>query len=179
MKHLRRTIWYIASRLLCICLVLGLMVVVFYYAMNATNIHVVLKDGMARRAQVMMMEEDEGELTKYFLPSFLERDAALQITKQGNSPYKDYDIRGIDHRLDMSFTWVWPWDETARVDITERIPSIDGRVKGSKAEEAVAQRGAGAVYPPKWQSARYRAVLTKENGQWRIKSLTLIENLDE
>ena len=155
------------------------MVVVFYYAMNATNIHVVLKDGMARRAQVMMMEEDEGELTKYFLPSFLERDAALQITKQGNSPYKDYDIRGIDHRLDMSFTWVWPWDETARVDITERIPSIDGRIKGSKAEEAVAQRGASAVYPPKWQSARYRAVLTQENGQWRIKSLTLIENLSE
>ena len=179
MKHLRRTIWYLASRLLGICLVLGLMVVVFYYAMNATNIHVVLKDGMARRAQVIMMEEDEGELTKSFLPSFLERDAALQITKQGNSPYKDYDIRGIDHRLDMSFTWVWPWDETARVDITERIPSIDGRIKGSKAEEAVAQRGAGAVYPPKWQSARYRAVLTKENGQWRIKSLTLIENLDE
>ena len=79
----------------------------------------------------------------------------------------------------MSFTWVWPWDETARVDITERIPSIDGRIKGSKAEEAVAQRGASAVYPPKWQSARYRAVLTKENGQWRIKSLTLIENLSE
>ena len=47
MKHLRRTIWYLASRLLGICLVLGLMVVVFYYAMNATNIHVVLKDGIA------------------------------------------------------------------------------------------------------------------------------------
>ena len=26
---------------------------------------------------------------------------------------------------------------------------------------------------------RFRAVLTKENGQWRIKSLTLIETLDE
>jgi len=65
------------------------------------------------------------------------------------------------------------------VSITEAIPSIDGRIKGSKAEEAVAQRGAEAVYPPSWQSARYRAVLVKENGQWRVKSLTLVENLSE
>ena len=179
MKYLRRTIWYVASRLLIVCLVLGVLVTAFYYAMNLTNVYIVLKDGMARRAQVVMMEEDPNELTKYFQSSFLERDPAVQAALQGSSPYQDYNIRGIDHRLDMSFTWVWPWDETARVDITERIPSIDGRIKGSKAEEAVAQRGASAVYPPKWQSARYRAVLTKENGQWRIKSLTLIENLAE
>lgn len=177
MKYLRRTIWYVASRLLVVCLVLGIMVVAFYYAMNATNIYVVLKDGMARRAQVVMMEEDASELTKYFQPSFLERDAVLMAVQQGSSPYKDYDIRGIDHRLSMEFLWVWPWDETARVDITESIPRIDGRIKGDKAEAAVAAQGSGAVYPPSWQSARYRAVLVKENGQWRIKSLTLIENL--
>lgn len=177
MKYLRRTVWYVASRLLLICMVLGMMVVAFYYAMNTTNIYVVLKDGMARRAQVIMMEEEPSELTKYFQPAFLERDSALVAAQQGASPYADYNVRGIDHRLEMSFLWVWPWDETARVEIVERIPSIDGRIKGAKAEAAVAARGAGAVYPPPWQSARYRAVLAKENGQWRIKSLTLIEKL--
>ncbi|MBE5803847.1 MAG: hypothetical protein E7316_04975 [Clostridiales bacterium] len=179
MKHLRRIVWYIATRLLVACLVLGLMVVAFYYAMNATNIYIVLKDGMARRAQVVMQQEEETELTKYFQNSFLEWDSALTITRQGQSPYRDYDIRGIDHRLSMDFAWIWPWDATVRVDITESIPSIDGRIKGSRAEEAVAAGGADAVYPPSWQSAKYRAVLTKENGQWRIKSLTLIENLAE
>ena len=179
MKHLRRTVWFIASRLLVTSLVLGLMVIAFYYAMNTTNIYIVLKDGMARRAQVVMHQEDEKELNKYFQTTFLERDNALTVTRQGQSPYRDYDIRGIDHRLSMGFAWVWPWDETVRVSITEAIPSIDGRIKGSKAEEAVAQRGADAVYPPSWQSARYRSVLVKENGQWRIKSLTLIENLSE
>ena len=40
--------------------------VTFYYAMNATSISVILKDGMALRAQVIMMDEDADELTKYF-----------------------------------------------------------------------------------------------------------------
>lgn len=179
MKYLRRLIWYIATRLLVFTLIAGLMVTVFYYAMNLANIQVVLKDGMARRAQVIMMDEDAGELTKYFQTAFLERDAALIAAQQGQSPYEDYTIRGIDHRLEMSFVWMWPWDDTVRVDITERITGIDGRIKGSKAEEAIAQRGESAVYPPSWPSARYRAVLVKENGQWFIRSLNLIENLSE
>lgn len=179
MKYLRRMVWYLASRLAIVCVVLGILVTVFYYAMNLTNVYIVLKDGMARRAQVVMMEEDASELTKYFQSSFLERDPALQAVEQGASPYQDYNIRGIDHRLSMSFMWVWPWDTTCRVDITERVPAIDGRIKGSKAEEAIAAYGNDAIYPPKWQSASYRAVLTKENGQWRIKSLTLLETLDE
>ena len=179
MKYLRRTIWYVASRLLIVCLVLGVLVTAFYYAMNLTNGYIVLKDGMARRAQVVMMEEDPDELTKYFQSSFLERDPAVQAVLQGSSPYQNYNIRGIDHRLEMSFMWVWPWDNTCRVDIVERIPAIDGRIKGSKAEEAIAAYGDSVIYPPRWQSASYRAVLTKENGQWRIKSLTLIETLDD
>ena len=113
MKYLRRFVWYLASRLLLICVVLGLMVVAFYYAMNMANIYVVLKDGMAYRAQVVMMEADESELTKYFVPSFLEQDQVLLATKQGNSPYKDYNVRGIDHRLEMDWMWCWPWEDTA------------------------------------------------------------------
>lgn len=179
MKYLRRLVWYIASRLLIVCLILGLVVVTFYYAMNVTNIYIVLKDGMARRAQVIMMQEDASELTKYFQSSFLERDGAVQAALAGASPYQDYNVRGIDHRLNMSFLWVWPWDQSVRVDITERIPSIDGRIKGDKAEAAIAARGENAVYPPHWQGARYRAVLVKENGQWRIRSLALIEELTE
>ena len=127
MKYLRRFVWYLASRLLLICVVLGLMIVTFYYAMNMANIQVVLKDGMAYRAQVVMMDADPSELTKYFMPSFLEQDQVLLAVQQGNSPYKDYNVRGIDHRLEMEWMWCWPWEDTARADITERIPRIDGR----------------------------------------------------
>ncbi|MBQ8557081.1 MAG: hypothetical protein IJ438_14610 [Clostridia bacterium] len=179
MKYLRRLIWHIASRLLIVTVVLGLMVVSFYYAMNMSNMYVVLKDGMARRAQVVMMQEDVSELSKYFQQSFIERDTAVVNTVNGYSPYQDYTVRGIDHRLEMGFAWVWPWDSSVRVDITERIPRIDGRVKGAKAEQYIAQYGDDAIYPPEWTSARYRATLVKENGQWRIRTLTLLEELAE
>ena len=69
MKYLRRLIWHIASRLLIITVVLGMMVISFYYAMNMSNMYVVLKDGMARRAQVVMMQEDVSELNKFFQQS--------------------------------------------------------------------------------------------------------------
>ena len=179
MKHLRRLVWHIASRLLIVTIVLGLLVTGFYYAMNMTNIYIVLKDGMARRAQVVMMTEDVTELRKYFYDSFLSRDAAVQTVVEGTSPYQAYNIVGIDHRLSMSFTWVWPWDSTARVDITERIPAIDGRVKGAVAEDYIDRFGSDALYPPEWISARYRATLVKENGQWKILSIQTIEKLEE
>ena len=69
MRYLRRLIWFIASRLLVILLVLGLLTVAFYFSMNATNIYIIIKDGMARRAQVIMM--DEPVRTTTFLPAGL------------------------------------------------------------------------------------------------------------
>ena len=179
MKYLRRLIWHIASRLLIITVVLGMMVISFYYAMNMSNMYVVLKDGMARRAQVVMMQEDASELNKYFQQSFLARDQAVQDTLNGLSPYRDYTIRGIDHRLEMGFTWVWPWDTTAKVVIVERIPRIDGRIKGTKAEDYIAVYGDDAIYPPRWVSARYQVQMVKENGRWHIRSLQLLEALPE
>ena len=59
-----------------------------------------------------------------------------------------------------------------RANIKEKIPRIDGRVKGSKADEVIAKEGNEALYPPAWQDAEYRAYLTRENGQWKIKTLT-------
>ena len=48
MKYLRRLVWFIASRLLALLLVLGLLSVTFYFAMNAMNIYIILKDAYLR-----------------------------------------------------------------------------------------------------------------------------------
>lgn len=173
MKYLRRIVWYLASRLTLICLIAGLTVTVFYYAMNYTNIQIVLKDGMATRAKVIMgIDEDDGKLSKYFQSGYLQNDTLLSSALQGNTPYADYNVRGIDHRLSLGFFWAWPWDNTARVTVTEQIPRIDGRAKGTRADALITANGPDALYPPAWKEARYRAILIKENGQWKIRSLT-------
>ena len=175
MKYLRRIVWFFANRLLVLCLILGLIVTVFYYAMNLSNIQIVLKDGMAARAKYIMgMNDSRKDLEKYFQAVCLENDEYLRKTETEGSPYQDYNVRGIDHRMEMGFLWVWPWENSARLTIHEKIPRIDGRVKGTKADEVIARDGADAVYPPAWQEAEYKVLLTRENGQWKIKTLNPI-----
>ena len=176
MKYLRRIIWFFANRLLVACVILGLIMTVFYYAMNLSNIQIVLKDGMASRAKYIMgMDNTRRELEKYFLTACLENDSTVLATDAGGSAYADYNVRGIDHRLEMGFLWVWPWDSSVRLTIEERIPRIDGRVKGNRADEVIAGGGAEALYPPAWPDAEYRVLLTRENGQWKIKTLTVVK----
>ena len=154
MKYLRRIVWFFANRLLVLCLILGLIMTVFYYTMNLSNIQIVLKDGMANRAKYIMgMENNRKELDKYFQTGCLENDNAVRAADEGNSPYENYNVRGIDHRLEMGFMWVWPWENSVRLTIKEKIPRIDGRVKGSKADEVIAKEGNEALYPPAWQDA--------------------------
>ena len=179
MNKLRRFVWYLAGRLLIVLVLAALMTVTFYYAMNASNISVVLKDGMAKRAQVIMMDESADGLDKFFQSAYLQRDENLQNALGGAGPYQNYTVRGIDHRLELNWMWCWPWESTARAEFTERIPRIDGRIKGEYRESAVAQLGESAVNPPRWQAARYVANLVKENGQWHIKSIALKALLDE
>ena len=75
----------------------------------------------------------------------------------------------------MTWMWCWPWESTARVTFTETIPRIDGRVKGSSAEAAQALYGDSYQSPPRWQGGRYTAVMVKENNQWHIRSIALVE----
>ena len=177
MKYFRRGIWYLAGRLFLVCLIAALGITVFYYAMNLSNIQIILKDGMACRAKIIMgMEEDPNELNKYFQSAWISTDEQISAAKYGASSYADYKIRGIDHRLDMGYMWTWPWDDTVRLNITERIPRIDGRVKGIRADEVIAAQGADAVYPPAWPEVKYRVTLNKkEYGLWKIESLIPLE----
>ena len=81
MRYLRRLIWFIASRLLVILLVLGLLTVAFYFSMNATNIYIIIKDGMARRAQVIMMDEPSLGLAPLVVKGIF--DIIKEINKRG------------------------------------------------------------------------------------------------
>lgn len=176
MKYLRRLIWYVATRLLVLLCVLGLMTTAFYFSMNATNIYIIIKDGMAKRAQTIMMGTDES-LEAYFSKSYLDRDAQYQSALAGQGDYQPYyTITGFDHRISLDSFWCWPWDDSARATVTERIPAIDGKIKAS-AREGMAQSGRSLT--PKWQSAQYSVLLSRENGQWHIRNMTLNKIINE
>lgn len=176
MKYLRRFLWYVASRLAIILVVLGLITTAFYFSMNATNIYIILKDGMAKRAQVVLMDSGD-DLSVYFSPAYLERDTMLLDIKNGSSPYRNfYSVTGIDHRIHLDSFWCWPWDDTARATITESIPGIDGKVKSSARQAA---QELSLPSQPKWQSVQYDVLLTRENNQWRIKNLSVVQYLNE
>ena len=178
MKYINRFVWYIATRLMVCCFVLSVLVFAFYYAMNASNIYIILKDGMAKRAQVIMLDADEEQLESYFSTNYLERDEALTAHRDGTDVYsRYYSITGFDHRVKLTWVWCWPWEDTAKAYFEERIPAIDGKLNSAGKEEAQALGLTSS--PPKWQSARYQVVLSRENGQWRIKNLTLVQTLTD
>jgi len=173
-SYLRRFLWYIAQRLLAVIIIFGGLIITLYMAMNTANITILLKDGMALRAQVIMMNKDSQELTKYFQSDFVKIDTALNIGMSAASPYADYTITGIDHRISLEWMWCWPWDDVARADFVESVPKIDGRVKPGLRAEAEASN---QIYPPAWTSARYRATLVREGGRWKIASIKQLERL--
>ena len=51
--------------------------------------------------------------------------------------------------------WCWPWESTARVEFTETIPRIDGRVDGDYAEAARALYGEGELVSDDGSEAAY------------------------
>ncbi len=174
MSYLRRFLWFVLKRLLGFTMVFGALIIAFYIAMNTANITILLKDGMALRTQVIMMSKEEDDLTKYFQQEFVHVDPALTTALAGQSVYTNYSITGIDHRISLEWMWCWPWDDVAHADFVESVPKIDGRVKSSLRTEA---EKAGAVSPPAWETARYRATLVREGGRWKIASIKKLQTV--
>ena len=179
MRILKRFLGFIASRIFFLTLISALLIMAFYLAMNTANIWVLIDDGLDARAGVVLMREDASALDKYFRSEFLSKDPVLQVGLSDTSPYVDYEIRGYDHRVRMVSVWAWPWDNVARAEIVESIPAIDGTIRSSRREAALAAGGEARLSPPKWTTSRYRATLVRSAGQWKISNLQLLEQLKD
>ena len=179
MRILRRFLNFIASRMFVLTIVCALLIIAFCLAMNTANIWVLISDGLDARAGVVLTGEGEEELTRYFRQEYLNQDPVLQVGLGDASPYRDYEIRGYDHRVRMVSVWAWPWEDVARAEIVESVPAIDGTIRSSRREAALAAGGEERLSPPKWSTARYRVTLVRSAGRWMISNLQLIEQIDE
>ena len=160
MKYLRRLTGWLAGVLLIAALVIGLAIITFFEAMNYSNVQIVLKGGMAYRAQVITGVEPDTNRQSFFTGSLQESDP----------------VHGTMNLLDIGFAWIWPQQRQVTLEVTESITHIDGRAKASEAEALVAAGGSDAVYPPGWGTARYRVTLEQDiaSKQWLISSITRI-----
>ena len=174
MQYLRRFLWFIATRLLVLVAVLGIAITAFYFAMNAANIRIIAKEGLARRAQVIMMNEGQSDLPLYFSNAVLSGDSELQAALNGQSDYRNYySVTGFDHRIRLVSVWCWPWEDTARATVREEIPRIDGKMRALARETALSLGLPDGA--PKWQTREYTMLLSKENGKWIVKNMTVRE----
>ena len=172
MLHLRRLIWYIASRLILICIVCGMLVCGFYMCLNTANIYVILTDGLEKRADVILTQQEAEKLNFYFHADFLSTDPALEGAFDGTSIYDDYTITDFEYDLKIEKLWAWPWDDFATCTVVERVPSITGSVISSRRSEA-------SPTVPGWQGGRYDITLIKDNGEWKIIGMQQITVLME
>ncbi len=175
LKYLRRFLWFITSRLFWVTVISGVLIVAFYLSMNTANIYILLQDGLDARAGIVLMQKSPSELTKFYLRQFLENDRVVQVGMSDKSPYAAYDIRGYEHSTKIESIWAWPWDDKGTAVVVEDVPRIDGKVKASKRDAAVAAGGEAALDPPAWQRARYEVTLAREHGRWKISSMQMLE----
>ena len=173
MQYTRRLIWFIAGKLILICVLLGTLVCGFFMAMNVANINIVLEDGMEKRVDVMLTRQEAEELNKYFSGDFLRQDSALEDAINGNSLYAGYNITDYEYNLTIERLWAWPWDSYATGTVVERVTGISGKA-------VTTGRSADSI--PHWQGGRYDVTLAKYNGQWKIAGMqlkTLLLEADE
>ena len=161
MQYIRRLVWFIASRLIIVCVLAGMLVCGFFMCMNMSNIYVILDEGLEKRVEVILTLEEAEELNKYFHYDFLNADPALAGAFDGSSAYDDYTISGFDYEMHIEKLWAWPWDQYATCTVTEQVTGIKGKVISSRASDVSSEI-------PSWQGGRYNLTLVKDNGLWKI-----------
>ncbi len=180
MKYIRRLLWFVASKMLIYSLIASVLVLAFYLAMNASNIYVLLSDGMKLRTEIILTgnRDEAAELNNFFRKDFLDNDAALNVVlHSSNSPYTNYNITGFDSEVSLEWVWSWPWEDTAQATIVHRVPSIRGTALSSKS--ALVKSGQISATPPSWLGGRYNMRLIRVNGQWKINDMLQTQVITE
>lgn len=160
MKYVRRFMWFWASRLLIVTLVVSIVVCAFYMCMNSANIYIVLTDGLEARVRTILTASGAETLGDYFHADFLNQDTALQgpLTEPASS------ARITLPTLITCFRWKscgLAWDDVATCHRHRARASITGKVLSSRKGEVDEQI-------PAWQGGRYEITLKRSGGKWKI-----------
>ena len=174
MVYMRRLVWHIASRLIILFVLVGILACGFFMCLNLANVYVVVTDGMEQRAAVILEKEGTEELSKFFTAEFIASDPALAAVFDGTGIYNYYDITSYSYKLSVEKIWSWPWDDYATMTVVERIPNLVGKVLSGYSAQVSSSTA------PAYEGGRYVITLKKsEDGQWLIAGMRQTEKILE
>lgn len=154
-----RSFFFFGKRLICIALFLLLCIGSFTVCARLSGLYVLVNEGMALRFEFILKDASLTDMRHYFTEKCLLGDARLQDTA-----YAEYTVTGYSYSLDFTRISVWPWQSTIEADVIEKAESITGTSNETDSSA-----------PPAWAPLKYRIKAVKENGSWRIDSVTVLE----
>ncbi len=160
-----RFLWYLLSRLLVGAVIVGLIVLSFFIAMDYMNVQTLVKDGLHVRADAILKNADTATLSKVFSKSFLESDTLLN-----SDTYRPYDISDYNYSADVAFAMIFPWNQTVTLEVTEEVTGIKGDLFATT-DTTLSET------PPAWVNAVYRVSLIRFENNWRIVEMQQTEIL--
>jgi len=160
-----RFLWFFLTRLLICGVVVGLVALAFFAAMDYMSIQTLVKDGLQVRAEVVIKGEAPSLLSKVFSKSFLEQDALLKSTA-----YQPFIVSDFDYKADIGLALIFPWQNSVTVRVTEEVTDIVAEL-ASEEEEAT------NATVPDWDNGIYNVKLTRYEKSWRIISMELVKML--
>ena len=156
-----RGILYVLSRLAIVVVVVALVIVAFYAAMNTMNIRMVAKDALSLRV-------DSSQLGSFFTEHFLVTDSVLT-----GAAYEEFQITNYYQRTDINPPIVWPWQTEVTVSADDVITEIAGhKISVTDENEEADQSG---EKPPEWLNGKYELSMVKAGDAWVIDDMKLVE----
>lgn len=160
------------SRLAVAALVVVIVIVAFYAAMNTMNVQMITKDALTLRAKVVLVHDDQkadpSGLKNFYTDRFLSSDAVLNGTT-----YDGFKVTNYYQRVDITPPIVWPWQDEITVEAEDIITDLTGKELDTVDEEGNTIEG--TLKPPEWKNGLYKLTLKKIGDVWKIDGIDFVK----
>lgn len=160
----RRSVFYFMRAILTLIAIGALCILSFISAARVSNAYILVNEGMSLRAECILKNNSENDLTSYFSLGCIQSDADAR--NNDAAPYAVMTVSSYEYRLKIQNLHILPWQIGSYVDVVEQIRGIKGTFS--------AESGAGGSVP-EWTPRKYRLHLGKAEGRWLIESVELLE----
>ncbi|MBR4905368.1 MAG: hypothetical protein IKZ44_00760 [Clostridia bacterium] len=160
----RRSVFYFMRAILVVLVIGALCILAFMSGARISNAYILVNEGMSARADCMLKNGEENELTSYFSLACIDSDSDERSNNA--APYAAMTVSSYEYSLKIGSLHVFPWQIGTYVDVVEQIRNVKGVFSAESG-------GSGSV--PDWTPRKYRLHLGKAEGRWLIEQVELLE----